>query len=288
MKFVSFLISLLIHVLFTLIFLLIIKTPTVVPKKIPVYTVNLLQLKNKKVKIKAKKHPKILVKKLKKKQTKPKKIKPKVVSIKPKPKRSSEERIEQPKPKLKPKPKPKPVPKHKAKPKYEHKPKPRSKTKHKQKPKPRTKNKFERVNVEKKVELLREKIMLEQVKERLLREKINEIRQHVLSEEEAQRRFSQKLASSYIALIRSIIYRNWGVAKDIIENNVFVAKVEIKLDYRGNLVKLYMIKSSGNAYFDGTVMNAIKSSEPFPPPPKEILRGGVVDFIITFDSREKQ
>ncbi len=269
MKFVSFLISLLIHVLFALVFLLIIKTPTVVPKRIPIYTVNLLQLESKKSKSKVEKHPKTLVKKVEKKHTTPKKIKSKIIPAKPKPK---------------PKPKPK---KKVAKPKP--KPKPKSKPKKKvTKPKPKPKTTFKKVNVEKRVELLREKIMLEQIKERLLREKINEIRRHVLSEEEAQKRFSQKLASSYIALIKGIIYKNWGVAKDIIENNVFVAKVEIKLDYMGNLVKLYMIKSSGNAYFDGTVMSAIKSSEPFPRPPKEILSGGVVDFIITFDSREKQ
>ena len=265
MKFVSFLISLLIHVLFALVFLLIIKTPTVVPKRIPIYTVNLLQLESKKSKSKVEKHPKTLVKKVKKKQAKPKKIKSKAVSIKPKPK--PKKKVAKPKPKPKPKSKPK---------------------KKVTKPKPKPKTTFKKVNVEKRVELLREKIMLEQIKERLLREKINEIRRHVLSEEEAQKRFSQKLASSYIALIKGIIYKNWGVAKDIIENNVFVAKVEIKLDYMGNLVKLYMIKSSGNAYFDGTVMSAIKSSEPFPRPPKEILSGGVVDFIITFDSREKQ
>ena len=265
MKFLSFLASLLIHAFFVLVFLLIIKAPTVKPRKTPIYTVNLIELSKKKAK------PKILQKP---------KPKPKIIP-KPKPR---------PKPAMRPKPKPKPKPIVKPKPKPKPKQKIRSRPKKILRPKykPKYRKKVPKPNIEEKIRLIREKVMLQQIKERLLEEKIKALKEHILTQREAQKRFSQKLASSYVSLIKSIIYKNWGVEKSIIKNNVFIAKVEIKLDYRGNLINLYMIKSSGNAYFDGTVIDAIKSSEPFPSPPKEILNGGVVDFIITFDSREKR
>lgn len=305
MKFLSFLASLIVHAFFVLIFLLIIKTPTVKPKKTPIYTVNLIKLSKKpekKLKVPPIKIHKKTEKPKPRKEPKPRpKIKPK-----PKPKLKPEEK---PKPKVKPKPKPKPVVKpkpklkqitiqKKKKPRIKPKPKPKIKPKPKPKPekkkikkkknKPRPKKPMYKPNIEQKIRLLKEKIMLQQIREKLLREKIKLLREHILTQEEAQKRYAQKLAKSYIALIKSIIYNHWGVERSVIKDKVFIAKVKIKLDYRGNLVNLYMIESSGNSYFDGTVMDAIKSSEPFPPPPKEILTGGFVDFIITFDSREKQ
>jgi len=280
MKFLSFLLSLLIHAFFVLVFLLIIKTPTVKPRKTTIYTVNLIELSKKKAK------PKILQKP---------KPKPKIIpKPKPRPKPTMKPKLKpKPKPIVKPRSRPKPKPKPVIKPK--RKPKPKQKIS-RQKPKkilrpkykPKYRKKVPKPNIEEKIRLIREKVMLQQIKERLLEEKIKALKEHILTQREAQERFSQKLASSYVSLIKSIIYKNWGVEKSIIKNNVFIAKVEIKLDYRGNLINLYMIKSSGNAYFDGTVIDAIKSSEPFPPPPKEILNGGVVDFIIIFDSREKR
>ena len=281
MKFLSFLASLLINAFFVFIFLLIVKAQTVKPIKTHIYTVNLIELSKKKVK------PKIL------QRPKPK---PKIIP-KPKPRPKPAMR---PKPKSKPKPKPivkskpkpepkvvvKPKPKLKRKPKQKNKPKPKKILRPKYRPKYR--KKVPKPNIEERIRLIREKVMLQQIKERLLEEKIKALKEHILTQREAQKRFSQKLANSYVSLIKSIIYKNWGVEKSIIKNNIFIAKVEIKLDYRGNLINLCMIRSSGNAYFDGTVIDAIKSSEPFPSPPKEILNGGVVDFIITFDSREKR
>ena len=300
MKLLSFLASLIVHAFFVLIFLLIIKTPTVKPKKTPIYTVSLIKItkkQEKKVKTQVNKtqiKPKPTVKPKQKPKPKPKPtVKPKKKpEPKPKPK---------PKPKVKQKPKPKPkqvvLPKKEKpkpkKPKQVKKPKPKKKEKKRVKVekkvnKPKPKKKAIKPNIEEKIKLLKEKIMLQQIREKLLREKIKLLREHILTQEEAQKRYAQKLAHSYIALIKSIIYNHWGVEKSVIKDKVFIAKVKIKLDYNGNLVNLYMIKSSGNSYFDGTVMDAIKSSEPFPPPPKEILTGGFVDFIITFDSREKQ
>ncbi len=258
MKFLSFLISLLLHVLFALVFILIVRTSALVVKKAQVYNVNLIVIKENNQKSKVKVNSKTKYKHETKHKTVYKKV-----SRKHKPKNKSHILKKPIKKKQKPKPKPKP----KEKPKKQVGLKP---------------------NIEKKIRLMKEKIMIQRIKQNLLREKIREIKERVLSEEEAKKSFSEKLARSYIALIESLIYKNWGVAKDIVKNNVFITKVEIKLDYRGNLIKLYMVKSSKNAYFDGTVMNAIKLSEPFPPPPKEILSGGAVDFIITFDSREKE
>ncbi len=289
MKLLSFLASLIVHAFFVLIFLLIIKTPTVKPKRTPVYTVSLIKIE--------KKQQKKTATRLNKKQPKPKTK----FEQKPKPKPKTERKQKskaKPKPKPKPKPNPKPKPKQVIIPKNK-KPKTMKKRikkitpkktikKRKKITKPKPKKILKRPNIEQKIKLLKEKIKLQQIRERLLREKIKLLKEHILSQEEAQKRYTQKLAASYISLIKSIIYNHWGVEKSIIKNRVLIAKVKIKLDYNGNLINLYMIKSSGNAYFDGTVMDAIRSSEPFPPPPKEILSGGFVDFIITFDSREKQ
>ncbi len=252
MKFLSFLISLLLHALFVLVFIFIVRTSALIVKKAQVYNVNLIVVKENNQKSKVE------------------------VNIKAKHRNETKHRIISKKVPRKHKPKNKP---HILKKSLKIKQKPKEKPKKLAGIKP---------DIKKKIRLMKEKIMIQRIKQNLLREKIREIKERVLSEEEAKRSFSEKLARSYIALIESLIYKNWGVAKDIVKNNVFIAKVEIKLDYRGNLIKLYMVKSSQNAYFDGTVMNAIKSSEPFPPPPKEILSGGVVDFIITFDSREKE
>ncbi|AEA33956.1 energy transducer TonB [Hippea maritima] len=236
MKFVSIFFSILVHLLFVVAFILFNKSHALFVKQAPIYTVNILQIKNEKPK--------------QNKTTK----------------KTSNVIVKKPKHKLKPKMKPK-----------------------KLKPKPKPKNKIvKKIDVETKIKKLQEQVKVEELREKLLRRKIETLKKHLASQQEAQKSYKKALSAGYVNIIQSSIYNNWGVSKDVIDDNVFITTVKIKLDYKGNLINLRILKSSGNAYFDGTVIDAIRSSEPFTPPPKEILSDGVVEFIITFDSREKQ
>ena len=119
------------------------------------------------------------------------------------------------------------------------------------------------------------------MKERVLRQEVK-VKSRLTSS------LAQQKALSYADEIAQIIHSNWGVEKSLIKDKNYVAKVYIKLDFRGDLIYKKIVGSSGNAYFDGTIMEAIEKSAPFPKPPPEILDNGFVELVITFKSEEKK
>ncbi len=144
--------------------------------------------------------------------------------------------------------------------------------------------------IKNKVQQLKEKIKqerLEKIRQKMIEKKIAALKKQIANKIEEGKK-KEEVAYSYIQLIKNIIYSNWGVEKSLLNNNRYTTDVDIRLDFRGNLIYIKMVRSSGNAYFDGTIMEAIKNSEPFPKPPSDILENGFVEFIITFDSEEKK
>ncbi len=265
MKLLSFLISITLHVVILAIFLFLIKTP-VIHTKSKVYNVELVAL--------VKPKPKIVKHKQITQQVKKKKVE---------------------------KPKPKPKPKHKPKPKLKPKKKPKKKIvrqkiakKRENKPKKKNLNKVYSELLKQKIEQLKKKIEqqqrekeMKQLRQKLIEQKIallkERLRQKILEGEK-----KEEVANSYIQLIKGIIDSNWGVEKSLIKNKNYVTKIYIKLDFRGDLIYKRIVESSGNSYFDGTIMEAIQKSAPFPKPPPEILDNGFVEFVITFKSEEKK
>jgi TonB family protein len=255
MKLLSFLISIAIHVIFIAAYLFFIQTHTLYKEPKKIYTVDIIQLKTQKNK------PQIKKKKVAKVQKK--KIKPKPV-IKPKPK--PKKKVLKPKPKPKPKLKPKP------------------------KPKKKNINKIFNYMIKNKIEQLKKKIKqeeIEKLREQMIQQKIAALKKEIANRVEEGKK-KEEIAYSYIQLIKNIIYSNWGVEKSLLNNNRYTTDVDIRLDFRGDLIYIKIVRSSGNAYFDGTIMEAIKNSAPFPKPPTQILENGFVEFIITFDSEEKK
>ncbi len=255
MKLLSFLISIALHVVALAVFLYIIKTP-VIHSQNKVYNVDLVTLIKPKPELK-KSTPKIKTKPVKKK--------------------NQEKKVKQKKKPLKKKPLKRRTVK---------------KTKHKivKKVKKKNLNRVYSKLLEQKIEQLKKKIEQEEqekLREKLIEQKIAMLRERLQKKIEEGKK-KEEVANSYIQLIKGIIDSNWGVEKSLIKNKNYITKVDIKLDFRGDLVYKKIVKSSGNAYFDGTIMEAIQKSAPFPKPPPEILDNGFVEFIITFKSEEKQ
>ncbi len=275
MKLISFLLAILVHIVLIAVYLIFVQSNSIHKEIKKVYTVDILDIKHqaKKELLKGKKDKKPVFHTKKKK---PKKIKPK-----PKPK-----------PKIKPKPKPKKTAKIKPK-KIVKK---TITTKNKKKI-----EELKRELVEQKKRLLRQKLIKEKEKQKeqkiqeRLKKRINQLKEKVTKQKNKQDTNNKKnngnadkMAYEYQTLINSIIHQNWGVEKSLIKTKHFSTTVDIKLDFRGNLIYIQILKSSGSVYFDGTVINAIKISEPFPAPPKDIVENGIVEFIITFNSEEKE
>ncbi len=155
------------------------------------------------------------------------------------------------------------------------------------------------VNIKKKIAELKKKAKIaekKQMKEKVLREekirqKLIEHRIEAMKNEIAEKENEEKTkiaVANYSGVINNIIKNNWGVEKGIIKNKQFITKVDIKIDYKGNIIYSAIEKGSGNKYVDTTAVSAINKSNPLPRPPKDILDSGYVEFIITFDTREKE
>lgn len=72
----------------------------------------------------------------------------------------------------------------------------------------------------------------------------------------------------YSTAITQKIYDNWYVIEEFKSDNINLIVV-MKIDRKGNLIDYYIKKSSGNAIYDGSLLNAIKKSAPFPAVPKD-------------------
>ncbi len=80
------------------------------------------------------------------------------------------------------------------------------------------------------------------------------------------------LLSNYQTALRIAIRRNF-ILPDIydLKNANIEAKLEIRVDSRGNLLQMRLIKSSRNKIFDDLAMAAVRNSSPFPIPPAELV-----------------
>lgn len=74
--------------------------------------------------------------------------------------------------------------------------------------------------------------------------------------------------------MRSRLRQHWDLPVWLSRQNMS-AQVVVFLDAQGNVIHMVFRKGSGNDQFDDFVKKTIKNSEPFPPPPSEIVRAGV-------------
>ncbi len=162
--------------------------------------------------------------------------------------------------------------------------------KHKAKPKRKNIDRVLDSMLKHKIEQIKREIQakkVENVRNMIVRERIKALKQNI-ENTASKSANTEKSAYSYIQLIKGLIYSNWGVEKSLIKNNNYATDVDIRLDFKGDLVYIKIVRSSKNSYFDTTIIDAIRKSEPFPRPPGNILENGYVEFRITFDSREKK
>ena len=82
----------------------------------------------------------------------------------------------------------------------------------------------------------------------------------------------------YLTRIIGEIKLNWKLPKYLTDQNYY-AQLEVHINNSGKVTGKKIVKTSGNEVFDSRVLKAIETSEPFPPPPKEIqklIAGGIV------------
>lgn len=182
--------------------------------------------------------------------------------------------VKKPKQKVKIKPKiQKKVPKiitHKPKPKF--KPKPKNSLKHK--------NSLHKKRIEKKIKQMRSIEMRKKVESA-----VEDIKKKL--SKNSSDKLKAQAAHKYGDLISQIIHSNWYIDTSLIKNQHFIVNLNIRLDYKGNIIYIGIVKHSGNNYFDSSTINAVRRSEPLPKPPENLLNNGYINFLINFDSREK-
>lgn len=88
-------------------------------------------------------------------------------------------------------------------------------------------------------------------------------------------------ATNYQAALRVAITRNF-ILPDIydLKNANIEVKLEIRIDARGNLLHMRVLKSSRNKVFDDLAMAAVRNTAPFPLPPQELI-GKQIIVIVT-------
>jgi TonB family protein len=90
----------------------------------------------------------------------------------------------------------------------------------------------------------------------------------------------------YWGLLTAQVRRNYDVSQTIPEDERIHlrARVALRIGRRGQVLKVSLAKSSGNALFDNAVLAAVKKAQPFSPPP-DALRdslektGVVLEFV---------
>jgi len=95
-------------------------------------------------------------------------------------------------------------------------------------------------------------------------------------------RFDPALIQYYNALKRKI-NRNWTTSKGQFEGQL-VAKISVKIDIRGNILRSSFSKTSGDGSFDSSAMRAVRGAAPFPTPPASIRKEALTEgFLIEFN-----
>jgi len=91
----------------------------------------------------------------------------------------------------------------------------------------------------------------------------------------------------YYAVVWSQIKGKWTLPKSILPSNDLVAVVSASVLRNGTITNITFEQSSGNRYFDESVVKAVKKADPLPALP-EWYRGGSLDIGIRFHSSEMQ
>ncbi|WP_086033702.1 energy transducer TonB [Desulfurella amilsii] len=169
-------------------------------------------------------------------------------------------------------------------------------------PKPKTVNQKEvQKNIQNKIQQLKAKALQEkitQLKEAMLENKIREIAQQLKENSQTQSGVGNikaqgsgvgnqdKLFSDYLSVVQGIIHSNWFMDQNLIPNNKLVTRVKIVIDANGKIINASIVKSSGNPYYDRTVITAINNST-LPPVPKRYLNNrNTLDLVLNFFIKE--
>ena len=88
------------------------------------------------------------------------------------------------------------------------------------------------------------------------------------------------LMSNYQTALRVAIKRNF-ILPDIydLRNASIEVKLEIRIDARGNLIRMRVLKSSRNKVFDDLAMAAVRNTSPFPIPPMELVDKQIIVIL---------
>lgn len=88
------------------------------------------------------------------------------------------------------------------------------------------------------------------------------------------------LATNYQTALRVAIKRNF-ILPDIydLKNASIEVKLEIRIDARGNLLRMRVLKSSHNKVFDDLAMAAVRNTSPFPIPPAELVDKQIIVIL---------
>jgi len=190
------------------------------------------------------------------------------------------------------KPEQKKIEKSLVEPKKVEKPVPKTKTVNKEEVQKNIQNKIQQL----KAKALQEKIT--QLKEAMLENKIREIAQQLKENSQTQSGTGNikaqgsgvgnqdKLFSDYLSVVQGIIHSNWFVDQNLIPNNKLSTRVKIVIDADGKIINTSIIKSSGNPYYDRTVITAINNSTLPPVPNRYLNNRNTLDLILNFFIKE--
>ncbi|WP_291493607.1 cell envelope integrity protein TolA [Desulfurella sp.] len=191
-------------------------------------------------------------------------------------------------------PKPQNIEEHK---KVIEKPQTELKKVEKEVPKPKVNQKEIQENIQNKIQQLKAKALQEkitQLKEAMLENKIREIAQQLRENSQTQSGVGNikaqgsgvgnqdKLFSDYLSVVQGIIHSNWFVDQNLLPNNRLVTRVKITIAPDGKIISVNIIKSSGNPYYDRTVITAINNSTLPPVPQKYLNNRNTLDLVLNF------
>jgi len=91
----------------------------------------------------------------------------------------------------------------------------------------------------------------------------------------------------FFSVVRNKIMQEWVIPENLIEDVYSLEAIVNFTIYRdGHISNVYLEKSSGNKYFDESVIRAVKKSAPFPPFPASIRKNSI-EIGIRFRPEEK-
>lgn len=73
----------------------------------------------------------------------------------------------------------------------------------------------------------------------------------------------------YVGSLERVVRGNWALPEWLANKNL-KAQVRIKVNAKGEVVDIKLIKPSGNPSFDENVMMTVQKSSPLPPPPERL------------------